>query len=42
MSIKISPFTCTPGLAGQAFINMHYADEIIAYFESEESQKNCI
>lgn len=39
MSIKISPFTCTPGLAGQAFINMHYADEIIANFESEESQK---
>ena len=39
MNVKISPFTCTPGLAGQAFINMHYADEIIANFESESSQK---
>lgn len=29
MSINISLFTCTPGLAVQAFINMHYADEII-------------
>ena len=29
MSINISLFTCTPGLVVQAFINMHYADEII-------------
>lgn len=36
---KINPFTRTPGVAGEAFIDMHYADEIIRNFESEESSK---
>ena len=36
---RIDPFTRTPGVAGAAFINMHYADEIIENFESEQSFK---
>ena len=36
---KINPFTRTPGVAGDAFIDMHYADEIIENFESELSSK---
>ena len=36
---KVDPFTRTPGLAGDAFIDTHYADEIIYNFESEKSSK---
>lgn len=36
---KNDPFTRTPGVAGAAFINMHYADEIIGSFENESSSK---
>lgn len=36
---KINPFTRTPGVAGDAFIDMHYADEIIRNFESDSSSK---
>ena len=35
----INPFTRTPGVAGAAFIDMHYADEIIKNFESDYSSK---
>nr|MCR5720619.1 hypothetical protein [Lachnospiraceae bacterium] len=37
--VKINPFTRTPGVAGAAFIDMHYADEIIENFESDYSSK---
>ncbi len=30
-----SPFTFTPGIAGEAYIDMHYAEEIIENFTSE-------
>ncbi len=33
------PFTRTPGIAGGAFIDMHYADRIIKSFEDEASYK---
>lgn len=33
----INPFTRTPGVAGAAFIDMHYADKIIENFESDLS-----
>lgn len=36
---KINPFTRTPGMAGSAFIDMHYADEIIVNFESDLSAR---
>ena len=36
---KIDPFTRTPGVVGQAFINMHYAESIINQFESDQSSK---
>ena len=36
---NINPFTRTPGVAGEAFIDMHYADEIIKNFESDHSSK---
>ena len=36
---KIDPFTRTPGIAGAAFIDMHYADTIIENFSSELSSK---
>ena len=36
---KINPFTRTPGVAGAAFIDMHYADEIITNFDSDMSSK---
>lgn len=36
---EINPFTRTPGVAGAAFIDMHYADEIIKNFESDISSK---
>ncbi len=36
---KINPFTRTPGVAGAAFIDMHYADEIIRNFESDYSSR---
>ena len=39
MSRNISPFTSTPGIAGGALIETHFADEIIANFESKESYK---
>ena len=39
---KIDPFTRTPGVAGAAFINMHYADEIIENLESDYSSKYII
>ena len=35
----INPFTRTPGVAGAAFIDMHYADEIIENYESDLSSK---
>ncbi len=35
----VNPFTRTPGVAGAAFIDMHYADEIIKSFESDLSSK---
>ena len=38
-SYKIDPFTRTPGIAGAAFVNMHYADKIINSFESDLSSK---
>ena len=34
---RISPFSTTPGIAGEAYINNYYADEIIANFESSYS-----
>lgn len=34
-----SPFTFTPGIAGEAYIDMHYAEEIIENFISETSEK---
>lgn len=36
---RIDPFTRTPGVAGDAFINMHYADAIIENFDSDRSSK---
>jgi len=36
---KANPFTRTPGVAGAAFIDMHYADEIIENFENDYSSK---
>ena len=36
---KVNPFTRTPGVAGAAFINMHYTDQIIGSFESELSSR---
>ena len=37
--MKVDPFTRTPGVDGAAFIDMHYADEIIQSFQSNESSK---
>lgn len=34
-----SPFTFTPGVAGEAYIDMHYAEEIIENFTAEGSEK---
>lgn len=39
MKSRISPFTNTPGVAGNALIETHFADEIIENFESDESFK---
>lgn len=39
MQSLISPFTRTPGVAGKAFIETHFSEEIIANFESDESYK---
>lgn len=39
MQKRLDPFTRTPGIAGKAFINMHYADTIIDAFEDTESEK---
>ena len=39
MSSGINPFTRTPGVAGAAFIDTHYADEIIQNFESDLSAR---
>lgn len=36
---RIDPFTMTPGIAGAAYINTHYAETIIENFESEQSSK---
>ncbi len=36
---RTDPFTRTPGVAGNAFINMHYSDEIINSFENEDSSR---
>ena len=36
---RIDPFTRTPGVAGEAFIDMHHADEIIENYESDISSK---
>lgn len=35
----VSPFTMTPGIAGNALINTHFSDEIILNFESDDSSK---
>ncbi len=35
----IDPFTRTPGIAGDAYIDMHYADDIISLMENEQSSK---
>lgn len=34
-----SPFTFTPGTAGKAYIDMHYADEVVENFISEDTEK---
>ncbi len=34
-----SPFTFTPGVAGEAYIDMHYAEEIVENFTAESSEK---
>ena len=34
-----SPFTFTPGMAGKAYINMHYTDEIADSFDDPESER---
>lgn len=39
MKNGISPFTRTPGIAGNALIKTHFSDEIIMNFESNESFK---
>lgn len=39
MQKMISPFTRTPGVAGKAFIETHFSEEIIANFESHASYK---
>ncbi len=36
---RIDPFTKTPGVAGAAYIDMHYTDEINMNFQSELSSK---
>ncbi|MBQ9014798.1 MAG: hypothetical protein IJ109_01635 [Firmicutes bacterium] len=36
---RVDPFTRTPGVAGEAFINMHYADVIIDQFSSNASSR---
>ena len=36
-SIKVDPFTRTPGVAGNAFIDMHYTDEIVEAFTNENT-----
>lgn len=37
--MKTDPFTRTPGIAGRAYIDMHYADKIIQEYEDKESSK---
>ena len=37
--MNIDPFTRTPGVAGTAYIDMHYSDRIIKDFDSNESYK---
>ena len=37
--MRTDPFTRTPGIAGEAFINMHYADSIIESFRNPVSSK---
>ncbi len=39
MDNKVSPFTRTPGIAGNAIIETHFSDEIISNFESSDSFK---
>ncbi|MCR5098776.1 MAG: hypothetical protein K6B14_07505 [Lachnospiraceae bacterium] len=39
MRKTISPFTSTPGIAGNALIDTHFSDEIIMNFDSPESSK---
>lgn len=38
-NVRTDPFTRTPGVAGKAFINMHYAERIVADFSDEEASK---
>ena len=40
MSIRIDPFTRTPGLAGKAYIDTGIADTIISNFKSNDSGKH--
>lgn len=37
--IMVDPFTRTPGVAGAAMIETHYAEEVIRNFSSEQSSK---
>ena len=37
--MKTDPFTRTPGIAGKAYIDMHYADTIVNNFENNETSK---
>ncbi len=39
MSVRINPFTLTPGVAGKPYIDCGIAEEIIANFKSDESSK---
>ena len=36
---EVDPFTRTPGIAGKAYIDMHYKDIVINSFENPESSK---
>lgn len=37
--VMASPFTFTPGMAGDAYIDMHHADEIIQNIKDKKSEK---
>ena len=37
--MKTDPFTRTPGVAGDAYIDMHYADKVLQSFQNKASSK---